>query len=111
MWQSKRFLLKRISELERELEKEMYHNRRSALVEKADLPQCESIACAGCARAVYQNVPGLGYILLGCGKDLVCPCFEESQNKPSISEQVQLLTKEACNCNQSCDCVWNPKSP
>lgn len=94
MRQSKRFLKQRISELEQELEKQMYHNRRSALVEKANLPKCKSVACAGCDHIVYQNVHGLGYILLGCGKDLVCPDFKEREDKIPINELVQLLKRQ-----------------
>lgn len=95
MRQSKKQLLQRIQELEKELRNEKFHSKRSALVDKANLPKCKSLACAGCRHIIYQHVPGLGTILLGCGKDLACPDFEEPViPRPDISQEYQLLLEQ-----------------
>lgn len=78
------FYKKKIAELKKEnkalkaqLNNANHHNRRSALVEKADLPPCKSLACYNCQHVVYM--PGVkgGVYLLGCGKDLDCLNFEQ----------------------------------
>ena len=75
MFQTKRNLRAKIAELERELEKERHHDRRSALVHSVNLPKCQSLACVGCAFAVFQKGSGDEIFLLGCGKELKCNDF------------------------------------
>ena len=94
MFQSKKKLLCRIADLERELNTLRYHKMHSALVDKADLPKCKSIACAKCDHAVYLNVPGPGYMLMGCGKDLNCEDFKERPDCIPINKAIQLLIEQ-----------------
>lgn len=78
-----------IAQLKDKLKREEHHNRRSALVEKADLPKCKSPACYSCKHIAYILHPGNGALyLIGCGKDLNCPDFQEREES---AESVETL--------------------
>lgn len=70
-------LLQENADLKAQLALANHNNRRSALIEKADLPPCKSLACYTCKHIAY--IPGVksGVYLLGCGKDLDCPEHEQ----------------------------------
>lgn len=75
MFQTKSALRATIRKLELELETERHRTRRSALVEAAGLPKCESMACINCVHAVFQRSPMGAVFLLGCGKNRKCKDF------------------------------------
>ena len=94
MFRSKKKLLCRIADLEKEVQTLRYHKMRSALIDKSALPKCKSVACAKCDHAVYLNVPGHGYMLMGCGKDLDCEDFKERIDRIPVSQAIQLLIEQ-----------------
>lgn len=79
MFETKKKLRHQIEELEKQLASERHHNRRSALVDNADLPKCKSLACYKCEHIVTAVSPGGAVYLLGCGKDLSCDDLETIQ--------------------------------
>ncbi len=93
MFQTKRQLRDRISDLESEIRKLRHHTLRSALVDAADLPPCKSLACYNCKYITFLTHPETGALyLLGCGKELVCTEFEHTEaNKPSWKERKEWL--------------------
>lgn len=90
--ETRRQLKERITQLEKQLKWEQHHTRRSALVDKADLPKCESQACYNCKNIVYLAVPTTGEVfLLGCGKNLTCKDFVYVNGKPIWAKEYELL--------------------
>lgn len=62
--------------LREQLAAEQEKTRRSAVIDKAALPQCKSLACAGCKYVVGRYTIRNGYYILGCGKDNPCKEYE-----------------------------------
>jgi len=78
------------------LQKEVAHHRlRSALVDKADLPKCKSVACYNCKYCTFLYNPSTSALyLLGCGKDLTCKDFIfTDKNKPPLWEREEALIR------------------
>lgn len=90
MFRTKKYLKQRIAQLEKEVE---HHRKRSALVEAADLPKCESVACYNCKYCTWLYHPGNGAsYLLGCGKNISCKDFQPTDsNKPPLEVRVDLM--------------------
>lgn len=90
MFRTKKYLKQRIAQLEKEVE---HHRKRSALVEAADLPKCESVACYNCKYCTWLYHPGNGAsYLLGCGKNISCKDFQSTDsNKPPLEARVDLM--------------------
>lgn len=65
--------------LREQLAAEQEKTRRSAVIDKAALPQCKSLACAGCKYVVGRYTIRNGYYILGCGKDNPCKEYEPSE--------------------------------
>lgn len=65
--------------LKEQLAAEQEKTRRSAVIDKAALPQCKSLACAGCKYVVGRYTIRNGYYILGCGKDNPCKEYEPSE--------------------------------
>lgn len=68
-----------------------HHVFRSALVDKADLPMCASIACYNCKHVAYVYHPANGALyLLGCAKGgNVCGGFEHSPKDAGAADAVK----------------------
>lgn len=62
-----------------QLAEEQEKTRRSAVIDKAALPPCKSLACAGCKYVVGRYTYRHGYYILGCGKDNPCKDYEPSE--------------------------------
>lgn len=86
MFQTKRFLKKRIAELESDLDLERRKSRESALISKAGLPKCKGVYCFQCVYAVLKPAGYYGdiYTLLGCGKDAECKDFTPAYSQTKI---------------------------
>lgn len=90
MFQTRKQLKQRISQLEKEV---AHHKKRTALVETADLPKCESVACYNCKYCTWLYHPGNGAsYLLGCGKDIACKDFQSTDsNKPPLADRADFM--------------------
>lgn len=90
MFQTMKQLKQRIAQLEKEV---AHHKKRSALVETADLPKCESVACYNCKYCTWLYHPGNGAsYLLGCGKDIACRDFQPTDsNKPPLEVREDVM--------------------
>lgn len=110
--------VKVLSEEKAELERRLAHHAfRSALVNKADLPKCASIACYNCKHVAYVYHPANGALyLLGCAKGGdVCGGFEHSPKDTGATEAIketllQLLRDQFPTLQGavSDDCVYLP---
>lgn len=84
-------LYRELNTAEKQIE---YHKRRSALMDAAQLPECEGLACLDCRYAVYQIAwPRREYHLIGCGKGRTCKDYEPSA-RPNQEEQARLLQEQ-----------------
>lgn len=90
MFQTRKQLKQRIAQLEKEV---AHHQKRTALVEAADLPKCESVACYNCKYCTWLYHPGNGAsYLLGCGKDIACKDFQPTfSNKPPLEVREDMM--------------------
>lgn len=70
---------KKTANLKNNLRQSKEKTRRSAIIDKAALPQCKSLACAGCKYVVGRYTIRNGYYILGCGKDNPCKEYEPSE--------------------------------
>lgn len=119
MFKTRKQLKKRILDLEKELKVAKHHNLRSALVEKADLPKCKSVACYNCKYVTFLYHPENGAMyLLGCGKDLTCNDFVYTdKNKPPIfdrEEELLTMVSISTECQEHCQsgpCLQIPRPP
>lgn len=88
MFQTKAELRATIKRLELELETERHHTRRSAYIEKANLPPLKNVGCLGCKHAFrYTDTKGL--YVLGCAKDVGCDSFEAADT-PKVYTQANV---------------------
>lgn len=90
-FETKAKLRERIKELEEQLIMEKHHTRRGALVDKADLPKCKSLACYKCEHIVTAVSPHGSLFLLGCGKDLDCESFAAIQDNLQTEDRKTLV--------------------
>lgn len=70
-------------------EAEREYNRRSAIIDKAALPKCKSIACSGCKHVVVRYTTWGGWYVLGCGKDNPCKDYEPTAITPEKAESIR----------------------
>ncbi len=84
---------KKIQELKWQIHKQNHHIVRSALVERANLPPCKSVACYNCKFCTFLYHPTNGALyLLGCGKDIRCDNFVYTgTNKPDPKERFDCI--------------------
>ena len=87
--------------LREQLAAEQEKTRRSAVIDKAALPQCKSLACAGCKYVVGRYTLRNGYYILGCGKDIPCKEYEPSA--------LTAESEKRCYSNGSRNSVRNPE--
>lgn len=85
-----------LAETKKQLREEKSKTRHSALIEKAGLPPCKSLACADCEHIVWHFTPRGNYYVVGCGKDNPCSDYKKSvfptspvTVKSAISEALQ----------------------
>lgn len=111
MFVTKRKLKAEILELQRKIRCLEHDERRSALVQMADLPKCESVACYNCKYCSFLYNPGNGALyLLGCGRDLKCKDFVcTDKNKPPVWERANALLS-AEGKHQECEEGFLPDS-
>ena len=69
--------------------KRIEYNRRSAIIDKAALPKCKSIACSGCKHVVVRYTTWGGWYVLGCGKDNPCKDYEPTDITPEKAEAIR----------------------
>nr|DAL97687.1 MAG TPA: hypothetical protein [Caudoviricetes sp.] len=65
------------------------YNRRSAIIDKAALPKCKSIACSGCKHIVVLYTTWGGWYVLGCGKYNPCKDYEPTDITPEKAEAIR----------------------
>lgn len=96
MFVTKRKLKEENSALRRKIHELEHHERRSALVEKYDLPKCKSVACYNCKHCTFLYNPGSGALyLLGCGLGLSCDGFTYTDaNKPPLWEGANAILRD-----------------
>lgn len=89
-FKTRKQLKQRIAQLEKEV---AHHKKRTALVETADLPKCESVACYNCKYCIWLYHPGNGAsYLLGCGKEIACKDFQATDsNKPPLEVREDVM--------------------
>lgn len=99
MFETKRTLRKRIEQFEREIEVLRGKQFVSAVIEEKALPKCESMACAGCQKAVfYRDAWNYTEKLIGCGKDIFCKDYLPVNVTPEVRRekiQTDLLERGA----------------
>lgn len=76
-------------DLKAQLSQEQEKIRRSAVIDKAALPQCKSIACAGCKHVVARYTTWGGWYILGCGKNNPCEEYEPTDVTPEKAEAIR----------------------
>lgn len=74
-------LLAEIERLESELYQEKCKQEKTAFIDNAGLPPCESMACIRCKYFVYYQTPGRFYPL-GCGRNVSCKDFKPHPAPP-----------------------------
>ena len=96
MFVTKRKLKEENSALRRKIHELEHHERRSALVEKANLPKCKSVACYNCEHCTFLYNPSNGALyLLGCGLGLSCNEFVYTDaNKPPLWEGANAILRD-----------------
>lgn len=75
--------------LKEQLSQEQEKTRRSAVIDKAALPQCKSVACSGCKHVVVRYTTWGGWYVLGCGKDNPCKDYEPTDITPEKAEAIR----------------------
>lgn len=76
MYQTKKQLRLKVAALQGEVTQLKRIEKRSALIESADLPKCENKICRICAYAAFEYPQySSNGILLGCAKHLTCKDF------------------------------------
>lgn len=101
MFVSRKELKRRLEQAERELSAEREATRRSAFIERAELPRCKSLACVNCEYIVYASAPlyGNSYVV-GCGKNNPCADYKKKSEhipfdvkKKALQEALQLRSE------------------
>ena len=112
--ETRRALRARIAELEAAL---AHERGRSALMDAADLPRCESIACYNCKNVVHVESASTGEIfLLGCGKNITCKDFIPKGGTPEWTKDKTVLMasgerRELLPVTQEPACAAAPRPP
>ena len=93
MFETRKQLLKRIAELEEELQLERHKTKKTGFIDAAKLPPCESAACINCEHIVIYKTMNGGIYPLGCGKNVSCKDFKQNQVCLSLQEKQSLLSE------------------
>lgn len=75
MFKSKKALLQEIKQLKGRIAKLEELEFKSAVIEEANLPKCESRVCFLCAHAAISSDHFGNQFLVGCTKELKCKDF------------------------------------
>lgn len=94
MYESKRYLRRKIVGLEQELNNIKYVN---SLVEDSGFEQCKSTLCQACAHAVWMKNLYQRSVIIGCDKSKSCADFERLPGT-SGNDHGQSGADKACNC-------------
>ncbi len=78
MFETKKLLKKKITDLEKELRDAKDQKYISAFIDSSDLPKCKSLACIGCEHMIFHEYH-CHLFPVGCGKNRECPDFQPTE--------------------------------